>query len=92
MWIDSSGVFTLEVFLFLAVWIYDSIFTNMIAAENKIEIIQGIANGVSVKNIAKELNISTRTIEKYLEQLRFEYKATATCHLVAIFLRKKIIK
>jgi len=51
-----------------------------------------IAEGLTSKEIGLKLGRSTRTVEKDKEILMTAYKAENTPHLVAIVLRKKIIK
>ena len=58
----------------------------------QVTIVQGIADGKSSKIIAEEIGLSSRTIEKHIEQIKLQYKALTSSNLVAIFLRKKLIK
>lgn len=60
--------------------------------KRQIEIVQGIANGLTSVNIGDLLGLNFRTIEKASAALRVEYGAVSSCNLVAIFFRKKFIQ
>lgn len=63
-----------------------------VTQEEKIEIVKGISEGKTLSEISDDLKVNTKTLEKRLERLRVDYQAKTSCHLVAIFIRKKIIK
>lgn len=48
--------------------------------------------GATSKEIGPSINVSHRTVEKMVIALRGKYNAKNTTHLVAIVLRKNIIK
>lgn len=54
--------------------------------------IQSLANGLSAKDIAKELKISRRTVEKNIETLYFKFGARNRCELVAEGFRHNLVK
>ena len=47
---------------------------------------------IYLKKIGERLNLSHRTIEKYIEFMMEEHDAENTTNLIAIVIRKKIIK
>ena len=51
------------------------------------QVVQQIADGRRFKQIAEELGISERTVEKHSEQARRKLKAATTAETVAIWLR-----
>lgn len=64
---------------------------GIVTQDEKNEIVQKIADGKMLPEISRDLNVQVKTLEKRLEKLKFEYKAKTSCHLVAIFIRYKII-
>lgn len=48
------------------------------------EVLNALANGLSSKEIAKELSVAPRTIEVYIERLRFKLNARNRAHMTAI--------
>jgi len=59
--------------------------------ERKIKIIQKLSFGWTAETIAAYFSLSKRTIEKDIENIKSEYGAKNSAHLVAIALREKII-
>lgn len=64
-------------------------FTTMITNS---ELVQKLANGYRVREIAKEIDINTRTLEKRILVLKKQYLCKTVSHLVANYLRRKIIE
>lgn len=60
--------------------------------ERDVKILQLCANGLSTKEIGKELQLSDRTVETYFDDLRTKLNAKHRPHLIAIALRNKAIK
>lgn len=58
---------------------------------NNSEIVQLLANGYKVSEIAKEKNIPLPTLQKKIYILRERLLCKSIAHLVANYLRKKII-
>lgn len=56
------------------------------------EIVQLLANGYKVSEIAKENNIPLPTLQKKIYILRERCSCKSIAHLVANYLRKKIIE
>lgn len=56
------------------------------------QLVQKIADGFSVVEIAKETGINQRTLEKRIKVLKKEAIADTVAHLVAKYLRKNIIE
>ena len=52
------------------------------------QVLEYVIQGLSAKNIARILNISHRTVEKYIESLKFKYN----CATRSILIYKCIIK
>lgn len=63
----------------------------VIMSDKKISIIRLLSQGFKAQEIADQLKLSRRTVEKYLETLKELYEAKNQTHLVAICLREKII-
>lgn len=51
------------------------------------QVVQRISDGMRLKQIAEELGISERTVEKHTELTRRKLKASTTAEMVAIWLR-----
>ncbi len=51
------------------------------------QVVTWIADGIRVKQIAEEMEISERTVEKHCEQARRKLKAATTAEMVAIWQR-----
>lgn len=56
------------------------------------EIMQLISEGYRAKDIAARVNMSHRSVEKRLEVLKAAHEANNLPHLVAIAIKKKLIK
>lgn len=56
------------------------------------EIITLLSTGYTVSEVSTELNVTIRTVEYRIEILRERSKAHTVAHLVAIYLRKKLIE
>lgn len=64
---------------------------TVIISEREIKIIQMIANGTTAKQAAIEMDIKARTMEGIINKLRGEFDCNTLSHLVATFLRQKLI-
>lgn len=51
-----------------------------------------LADGCTVPEIAKELTLNSRTLESKVANIKERYGARNIAHLVAIFLRNKLIE
>jgi len=51
--------------------------------ERELDIIALIAAGHSARVIAQKMQLSPRTVERYLEDCRFKLQATNSCQLVS---------
>ena len=47
------------------------------------EVLEGIAAGLSAKQVARMLIISPRTVERHIENIRVKMQARNTAHLIA---------
>jgi LuxR family transcriptional regulator of spore coat protein len=47
------------------------------------EVLEGIAAGLSAKQVARALIISPRTVERHIENIRVKMQARNTAHLIA---------
>jgi DNA-binding NarL/FixJ family response regulator len=56
------------------------------------DVLQRIADGLSTKQIAKDLNLSESTVKTYLRQLFEKLGATHRAHAVALAIRHRIIE
>lgn len=56
------------------------------------DIVALAANGLSAKEVAQELEIAPRTVERHLENCRLKFHARNRTHLVAICLASGILK
>lgn len=56
-----------------------------------VDVVVGLSQGKKVEQIAGEIFMSNRTLEAKLNTLRGEYSCINLTHLVATFLRNKII-
>lgn len=59
---------------------------------NNSEIVQYLANGYKVREIAEIANINRRTLEDRILDLRERHLCKTVTHLVANYLRKKMIE
>jgi LuxR family transcriptional regulator of spore coat protein len=46
------------------------------------EVLEGIAAGLSAKQIARRLILSPRTVERHIENIRIKMQARNTAHLI----------
>lgn len=60
--------------------------------KKKLKILQLTAEGLTLKEVSKEVGLSPRYVEKILRDLRIEHKANNTVHLVATMIRSGVIK
>lgn len=63
----------------------------MTITNQDISIVQYLSCGIRCNQIARALNKSPRTVEKYISDLLWKHKAKSQAHLVAIFLRSELI-
>lgn len=56
------------------------------------ELVKYISDGFTSLQIAPKFGVSHKTIELRISEIKKEYSAINITHLVAIFLRKKLIK
>ncbi len=64
----------------------------LVVREFDINIVSLVADGKKAKEIGDTVNISSRGVEKRLEQLREAFDCVNTPHLVATFFRNGLIK
>lgn len=60
--------------------------------DRDVEIVRLVSMGYTAQEIADDGDISRRTVEAAIEKLKFKYECVSLAHLVATFLRKKIIE
>lgn len=58
----------------------------------KIRMLQMVSEGVPYRAIAKQVNLSPKTVQNYLEIIRLDLEAKNTVHSVAIAIREGLIK
>jgi len=56
------------------------------------KVVEMFSKGFTAKRIGELGGVSRRTVEAVVGRLMVQYKCASTTHLVATFLRKKIIK
>ena len=56
---------------------------SLALSERELQILRCVANGLSSREAADRLGIRPRTIERYIEQLRYKLQARNKSHLVA---------
>lgn len=64
---------------------------NAIITQIEVELIKHFAEGLSAKEIANEQRKAVRTIEVQMQNLRKKTGCKNAAHLVATFLRQKLI-
>jgi len=64
----------------------------MITTKQQVFIVKQVSEGFTSKEIAHSLEISKKTVEKYIELMKAVHGAKNLYNLVAIFFRKKLIK
>jgi DNA-binding CsgD family transcriptional regulator len=55
-------------------------------------IVQELSNGLTVRDISTSFNLNKRTLESHVSDIKKMYGVKTLPHLVALFLRNKIIK
>lgn len=65
---------------------------SLVITESLKQIVRLLAEGKRPKEIGKELELSNRTIEAKIDQIRIAAGCHTPAHLVAKFLREKIIE
>lgn len=64
----------------------------LLTADRDCEVVRLASLGYRAAEIGKELFLSRRTVEAILSRLQFKYECNNTTHLVATFIRNKIIE
>ena len=59
---------------------------------NQLKILQLLSHGATAREIAEKMEYSPRSIEKEIEFLKRFYEVENVVHLVAVAMRKKLIK
>jgi DNA-binding CsgD family transcriptional regulator len=57
-----------------------------------IELVQLVSDGYSIREISESSGVNVRTLEATMQRARDKSFATSAAHLVAIYLRKGLIK
>jgi len=65
---------------------------SKVLSKQEIEIVQGLADGQKANRLARQLKISEERLAVILSHLRLEYNCENSTHLVAYFLRNKLIQ
>jgi DNA-binding NarL/FixJ family response regulator len=60
--------------------------------DQQIGIVTHLSNGLKSKAIGKVMKLSDRTIDTYVWRMQKQYDCKTIAHLVASFLRNKLIK
>ena len=60
--------------------------------EQELEVIRCLSNGYSAAEIASKMHLSKRTVETYILNARLRNQCENATHLVAMSLRKGLIK
>lgn len=60
--------------------------------QEALDIVSGLSIGLRAKDLAERLKISHRTVEAKIDLLRKDYQCLTPAHLVAVFIRNKIIQ
>jgi DNA-binding CsgD family transcriptional regulator len=81
--------FRLCIFVLMEVVIKDE--NKVIISERDVEIVRLLSAGVTAKRAAVELGINIRTFESKLGKLKYSFDCNTVAHLVATFIRKKLI-
>lgn len=63
-----------------------------LVSETQLRLVQLAADDIPRKDIAKELNLSPRTIEMYYDKIRHKFDCNTIPGLVALFFRNGLIK
>ena len=48
------------------------------------EVLEQVAEGLSAKEVARDLSIAPRTVERHIENIRLKLRARNTPHLIAL--------
>lgn len=62
-----------------------------IITERDVEIVRLLSRGTTARQAALELSMNTRTFESKIYRLKLNFDANTIAHLVAIFIRQKLI-
>lgn len=62
------------------------------ATQSTINYVKSIADGKTVSEIAEKEGVKLRTLENHIQQIKNEFNAKNSPHLVSIFFRNKLIK
>jgi DNA-binding NarL/FixJ family response regulator len=65
---------------------------EVFVSRRQIEVVQLLANGLSMREIAKKTHQSLQTVENQVFDLRRELNCTTIVHLVAAFFRSGLIE
>ena len=60
--------------------------------QREIEVLHFVAIGLSAKEIAKELSIAPRTVERYIDHVRLKTRTRNRAHMVAHAIREGLIQ
>lgn len=60
--------------------------------QQMVELVRYLAEGETSAMIAKRFNVSSKTIEMRIAEIKSDYEAKSTTHLVHIFHQRKLIK
>lgn len=63
-----------------------------LVSEVQLKLVQLAADDMPRKDIAKELNLSPRTVEMYYDKIRHKFDCNTMPGLVALFFRNGLIK
>lgn len=63
-----------------------------VISDTKVKMLQMAANDVSRVDIAKKMKLSLRTVESHFDNVRKAFKCKSTVALVAILIRRGILK
>jgi DNA-binding CsgD family transcriptional regulator len=63
-----------------------------VITQRELDVVEAISLGKRPMDIGVSLDISGRTVESILSRLMKDFECRSSTHLVATFLRKKIIK
>lgn len=59
--------------------------------EREVEIVKMLSEGLTAAKIGEKINLTTRTTENLIAQIKYSYDAENTPHLVGIFFKRKIL-
>ena len=58
----------------------------------EIEILECVASGMSAKEIARQINLAPRTVERYIEMIRLKLRARNSVHMVTCAIQQRLIE